>query len=381
MADYYEVLGLQKNASDAEIKRAYRKLAHEHHPDKEGGNTEKFRNINEAYEVLSNPTKRQQYDQFGQTFEQGGPSGGGGDPFSDFARGFGGINWQNDSGIDFGDIFGEIFGGGAFSGGRRGRGRGVDLEISLTLTFLEAVFGVEKEVSFQKQDTCETCRGSGAKPGTKLAVCKTCHGQGQIRKVQRTILGNIANTTTCEICGGTGKIPESPCETCSGRGVHQQIKRVTVKVPAGIDDRQRIRLRNMGEVGYRGSAAGDLYVHVKVQAHPSLKRDGQNIISEVPVSFYQAALGTRVEVETVDGTVELKVPAGTQSGKLFRLRGKGVPALGSGKRGDHLVTVRVVTPTKLTKREKELLSKMAEEKGEVVDIEETVWGKIKNQFE
>jgi len=378
MADFYEILGISKNASEADIRRAYRKLAHEYHPDKTGGDEKKFRQVNEAYEVLSDANKRQQYDRFGSTFAGGASGSGptGGDPFSDFARGFG---FENASGFDFGDIFSDIFGGG-FSSTRGGRGRGVDLELPLAISFSEAVFGVEKKVSFQKQDTCETCRGTGGEPGTKLDTCATCHGTGKIQNIQRTILGNIRSTVTCPKCQGRGKIPQKPCATCKGAGIHRQVKHVTVKVPAGIDDGQRIRLRGLGEAGYQGSTAGDLYVRITVEAHNTLKREGEEIISEIPVSFYQAALGTRVDVETVDGTVELKVSAGTQSGKVIRIRGKGVPALGSNKRGDHMVTIRVVTPTKLTKREKDLLRKMADEKGEIVDIEEGVWDKIKGQF-
>lgn len=378
MADYYDTLGVSKDASESEIKRAYRKLAHQYHPDKQGGDEKKFREVNEAYEALSDPNKRAQYDRFGKTFSG---SGTGGDPFSDFARGFGGFQWQggfSDNGFDFGDIFSDIFGFGGERASRRTRG--IDLEMPIKISFKEAIFGTEKEISFQKKDSCASCNGTGAEPGTKLKSCGTCHGQGKIKQVQRTIIGNITNTTTCGTCEGLGKIPEKPCGSCAGKGVKDQIKKVTVIVPPGIDDGQRIRLKGMGQIGYRGSEPGDLYVRVQVDNHSTLKREGVNIVSEVPVSFYQAALGTRVDVETVDGTVELKIPAGTQSGKLFRLRGKGVPHIGTGKRGDHLVTVRVVTPTKLTKKEKEILRQVASERGELVDIEEGVWDKIKGQF-
>jgi len=376
--DYYEVLGVNKGVAEGELKRAYRKLAQEHHPDKHGGDDKKFKEINQAYQVLSDKNKRAQYDRFGTSFEQSAAGGGfgGQDPFSDFARGFGGAQG---SGFDFGDMFSDIFG---FAGGtgQNGRARGIDLEMPLIITFSEAIFGTEKDVTLQKKDKCQTCAGTGAAPGTKTKGCPRCHGQGQIRKTQRTILGNISTTHTCDVCNGRGKVAEKPCTTCAGRGINQQNKTIRVVVPPGIDDDQRIRLTGQGEVGYKGSDYGDLYVRVDVEAHKSLYRDGTNILSEVPISFYQAALGTRVDVDTVDGEVELKIPSGTQSGKVFRLRGKGVPHLGTKKRGDHLITVHVVTPTKLSRREKELLKKMADEKGELVDIEENVWDKIKGQF-
>ncbi|MDP2932857.1 MAG: DnaJ C-terminal domain-containing protein, partial [bacterium] len=225
------------------------------------------------------------------------------------------------------------------------------------------------------------CNGSGAESGTKLKTCGKCHGQGNIRRVQKTILGNIATSSTCDECSGRGKIPEQKCGSCSGVGIKQQVKTITVIIPPGIDDDQRIRLTGQGEAGYSGSGPGDLFIRVQVQPHPTLRREDLNIISEVPISYYQAALGARIDVETVDGQVELKIPGGTQSGKIFRLRARGVPELNSRHRGDHLVTARVVTPTKLSKKERELFQKLAEEKGEIVDIEGGVWNKIKGQFE
>lgn len=384
MADYYDILGISRSASADDIRRAYRKLAQQHHPDKTGGDDVKFREVNQAYQVLSDEEKRKQYDQFGTTFEQAGAGGygAGGDPFADFARGFGGFSWQNSGqqqgyGFDFGDIFSDIFGGERKGPGRE---RGVDLEMNLDITFTEAVFGAEKEISLQKKDTCPLCEGTGAKPGTKQRTCSKCHGQGKIRRVQRTILGNISTTTTCDLCDGRGKLIDQACDECRGRGMKQQVKTIRVMIPPGIDDDQRIRITGQGEIGYSGGIAGDLFVRIRVKPHPALRRDGFDILSETPISFYQAALGTRVEVETVDGPVELKIPAGTQSGKMFRLRTKGVPHLNSNKRGDHLVTVRVVTPTKLTRKEKEILQRLAAEKSELVDIEGSVWDKIKGQF-
>lgn len=384
MPDYYDSLGIKKDASSDDIRRAYRKLAQQHHPDKTGGGDDKkFREINEAYQVLSDDAKRAQYDRFGTAFSGAGP-GGGADPFSDFGRGFGGFSWQNGQdmgGFDFGDIFSDIFGFNAGSNRTSHRTRGVDLEMNVSISFHEAVFGTEKEVTLQKKDLCPVCGGSGAQPGTKLKTCGKCHGQGNIRRVQKTILGNIATSSTCDACSGRGKIPEQKCGHCSGVGIKQQFKTITVIIPPGIDDDQRIRLTGQGEVGYSGSNPGDLFIRVQVQPHPTLRREDLNIISEVPISFYQATLGARIDVETIDGQVELKIPAGTQSGKIFRLRARGVPELNSHHRGDHLVTARVVTPTKLSKKERELFQKLAEEKGEIVDIEGGVWDKIKGQFE
>lgn len=379
MADFYDILGISRNASADDIRRAYRKLAQEHHPDKTGGDDKKFREINEAYQVLSDQNRRAQYDRFGAAYQQQGGGYSGADPFADFTRGFGGFSSQgSDANFDFGDIFSDIFG---FGTETRGRARGIDLEINVNISFNESVFGTDKEIRLQKKDTCPACAGSGAEPGTKLKTCAKCHGQGQIRKQQRTILGTINTSVVCDACGGRGKLPEIPCSECSGRGIKQQIKTIRVVIPPGISDGQRIRLSGQGEAGYHGSSPGDLYIRVHAEEHPNLKRDGYNIISEVPISFYQAALGTKTDVETVDGVVELRIPAGTQSGKIFRLRNRGVPHLNSKLRGDHLVTVRVVTPTKLSKQEKEILQSLAKENGELVDIEEGVWEKIKNKFE
>jgi molecular chaperone DnaJ len=380
MSDYYSTLGVPKTATPEEIKKAYRRLAHEHHPDKGQGNAEKFKQINEAYQVLSDPNKRAQYDRFGAGFQntggwQGQGAGPGGFDFSgfdfgNFAQGFG----QQAGGYeDAFDIFSDIFGGG---GRRQSRQRGIDLEMDLNLSFEEAVFGAEKEITLEKKDTCPNCSGSGAETGSKISTCPRCHGQGQIRVSRRTILGNMATVTTCDTCQGTGKVPEKVCKECKGSGQLRRSKTIKVKIPAGVDDGSRVRVSGEGEVGYRGSSAGDLYLHLHVQDHPTLKREGQNIHSDVPVSFYQAALGTSVQVLTLDGEVNLKVPAGTQSGKVFRLKGKGVPVVNSSSRGDHYVTVRVVTPTKLTKKEKDLFKKLAEEKGESVEVDEGFWSRI-----
>ena len=382
--DYYQTLGVSKSASAEEIKRAYRKLAHEHHPDKNKGNEGKFKEINEAYQVLSNPEKRAQFDRFGANFQNGaqGQGGGAGAGFNgfDFEDIFGGFSAGGGSafgGEDAFDMFSDIFGGGQKATRRARRERGVDLEMEIYLSFEEAVFGVEKEITLEKADACPHCKGSGAEPGSKVLTCPKCHGQGQIRTTRRTIFGQIASSATCDECDGTGKVPQQACSQCKGAGQVRQAKTLKVKIPAGVEDGQRIRIPNEGEVGYKGSNFGDLYLRLHVSGNKNFNREGVNIRSEAPISFYQAALGTEIDVLTVDGQVRVKIPAGTQSGKAFRLKGQGVPLLHSSGRGDHFVTVHVVTPTKLNKKEKELFKKLAEEKGESVNIDEGFWSKLK----
>ncbi len=372
--DYYQTLGVARTASADEIKKAYRKLAHQHHPDKNQGDEGKFKEINEAYQVLSNPDKRAQYDQFGSTFQNAGRRGAGagfeGFDFSNFSQGFGG-------GGDFEDafdIFSDIFGGRTSRKPRRERG--VDLEMDLELTFDEAVFGVEKEISVERTDTCEVCHGSGAQTGSKINTCSKCHGQGQIKITRKTILGQISTASICDLCEGTGKLPELVCPECRGRGIKKRTKILKVKVPAGVEDGQRIRVSGEGEVGYKGSNYGDLYINLNVAKHKNFRRQGAMIFSEVPISFYQAALGATIEIPVIDGRVSIKVPAGTQTGKEFRLKGKGAYILNSSSRGDHIVTVRVVTPTKLTKKEKDLFKNLAEESGESVNIDEGFWSRF-----
>ncbi|MDP4001150.1 MAG: molecular chaperone DnaJ [bacterium] len=384
--DLYTILGVSKTASADEIKQAYRKLAHKHHPDKGKGDSEKFKEVSEAYQVLSNAEKRGQYDQFGTTFEQarrngqagpggfGGFSGQSGFDFSDFMKGFsaqGGGEYE-----DAFDIFSGIFGGQTTTRRSR-RERGVDLELELGISFDEAVFGVTKKISLEKKDTCITCKGSGAEPNTKVITCPKCHGTGQIQIHRRTILGQVASVSVCDECDGSGKIAEHSCTECSGTGSFRQTKTLEVKIPAGVDDETRIRISNEGEAGYRGSNPGDLYLRLNVQSHSEFKREGQDIYLEIPVSFYQAALGTSIQVPTIDGRVDLKIPAGTQSGKAFRLKNRGVVKVNGSTRGDQYVTVKVVTPAKLTKKEKQLFKQLAEEKGEVVDVDESFWDKFK----
>lgn len=379
--DYYNILGVSKSANADEIKKAYRKLAHQYHPDKGQGNEDKFKEANEAYQVLSNAEKRTQYDQYGQTFEDAQRNGGyggapGGNPFGgfDFGGGFG----QGGVEFDFGDIFGDIFG--SRNERTERRKRGVDLEMPLTISFEEAVFGTQKTIVLEKKDKCPTCKGTGARAGAKIITCPVCHGQGNIHTTRRTIFGNIATSTTCNRCNGEGKIPETPCATCGGAGITRQEKTLQIKIPAGIDDNQRIRIGGEGEVGYRDSKPGDLYLLIHVQKSKEFVRQGQNLLREIPISFAQAALGAKVNLKTLDGEVELKIPSGTQSGKVLRVAGKGVPLINSGRRGDMLVTVKVVVPSKLTKKETELLQKLAELRGESVEISQGLWDSIKGSL-
>lgn len=353
--DYYEVLGLSKGASDDEIKKAFRREAVKHHPDKEGGDETKFKEINEAYEVLKDPSKRQRYDQFGHAGVGG--AAGGGDPFA----GFGGFGAGQEVHFDFGDlglgdIFGEFFATG--TGGPRARTqKGRDVETIIELDFEEAVFGVTQELKLNLEDSCEHCRGTTVEPGHEMKTCETCKGSGQITEAMRTVFGNIQQTKTCKTCQGAGKVPEKVCSVCSGSGTQKKAQSVSLKVPAGIDDGATIRLREHGEAVANGPK-GDLYVHIRVKPHKKFTREGELILSEEHVNMVDAALGTEIEVDTVDGPVKMKVPAGTQSGTDFKLSGHGVPKLKSGSRGAHIVTIVVDTPSKLSKKQKELLEEL-----------------------
>ncbi len=380
--DYYEILGVSKNASSEEIKRAFRKKAHEHHPDKGNGNAEKFKEINEAYQVLSEDGKRKMYDQYGAGFEsRAGAYGqqGQGNPFNGFDFGGGSPFGQGGVDFDLGDIFGDIFGGSRQQASRRSKG--IDLEMTLSISFEHSIFGVEKELTLEKQDSCPTCKGSGAAAGSKVVTCPKCHGQGQIHIQRRTIFGTISSATTCDKCNGMGKIPEKPCPECSGLGVKRMEKTLSVKIPAGIENGQRIRVQGEGEAGYRGSTPGDLFLVIKVLPHKEFRRDGLSLLKDLPVSFTQAALGTKLIVKTLDGDIELKIPAGTQSGTILKVKGKGVPQLNDLKhRGDLLITVQAVVPKKLSKKERDLLKELAKERGETVQIDDDLWQNIKNSF-
>lgn len=346
--DYYEVLGVGKNASADEVKKAFRRLAVQHHPDKEGGDETKFKEVNEAYEVLKDQSKRQRYDQFGHA-GVGGAAGGG----NPFGGGFGGFEGQNVN-FDFGnlgDIFGSFFGGGPR---QHEANRGRDVEVNITLDFEEAVFGSEQELNVTLDDTCDHCKGTMTEPGHELKTCPTCNGSGQVVQVMRTIFGNIQQASPCTTCKRTGKVPEKECTKCHGKGTERKSQAITLKVPAGVDDGAVIRLRERGEAIANGQK-GDLYVNVRVKAHKQFTREGELILSDEHISMVAAALGTEIDVATVDGPVRMKVPAGTQSGTDFKLSGHGVPHLQRETRGAHIVTVVVDTPTKLSKRQRELL--------------------------
>ncbi len=359
--DYYEVLGVGKNASADEIKKAFRRLAVQHHPDKEGGDETKFKEINEAYEVLKDDSKRKRYDQFGHA-GVGGASGGAGG-----FNGFGGFGQGQEMHFDFGDlglgdIFSSFFGGGGQ--GQRGQrqARGRDVETNVEITFEQAVFGTQIELGLNIEDTCEHCKGTTVEPGYELKTCDTCKGSGQVVTVTRTIFGNIQQASICPKCRGRGKIPEKICSVCSGKGTKTKNQKVTLKIPAGIDDGATIRLREHGEAIANGPK-GDLYVNIRVKPHKHFTREGDLILSNQTVSMADAALGTEINVETVDGPVKMKVPAGTQSGTDFKLSSHGVPHMKGETRGAHIVTIIVETPTKLTAAQKELLEQLRSDPG------------------
>lgn len=357
--DYYNILGVGREASSEEIKKAFRRLAHEHHPDK-GGNQDKFKEINEAYQVLGDEKKRQQYNQFGTTFE-GGQGG-----FS----GFGNMGGMNINMEDLGEMFGDIFSGG-FGMSRSGRTatasrpkRGADIEMNLTVEFRDAIFGIEKDIELYKNISCERCDGEGKEPGTEMVTCKTCAGAGAVRQSMRTILGSMQTTSTCSDCGGLGSYPKEVCRDCGGVGAVKGTKKISVKIPAGVDDGGVVRVPKAGEAGARGGSTGDLYIVINVRPDKRFERKGDDIITRLTVPFPVAALGGSREIDIVDGKVELKIPSGTQPGTMLKLKGKGVPHLGKSGRGDHLVEIIVDVPQKLSRKQKELLEELRWEFGE-----------------
>lgn len=362
--DYYEVLGVSKDASADEIKKAFRRKAIEYHPDKQGGDEAKFKEINEAYEVLKDSSKRQRYDQFGHA-GVGGNGASGGDPFSGFG-GFGGAGQEmhfdfGDMGL--GDIFNSFFGGGTGGRTRQRAQRGRDVETSVDISFEDAVFGTETDLKLELEDSCSHCKGTTVEPGHELKTCDQCKGSGQVITVARTVFGNIQQASVCPKCRGKGKVPEKACTNCGGKGTERKRQVVRLKIPAGIDDGSTIRLREHGEAVANGPK-GDLYVNVRVKPHKKFTREGDLILSEEVVSMIDAALGTELEVETVDGPIKMKIPAGTQSGTDFKLSGHGVPHLKKDTRGAHIVTIHVETPTNLSKKQRELLKSFQNEKSQ-----------------
>ena len=359
--DYYNILGVCKGASPEEIKKAFRRKAHECHPDKQGGDEAKFKELNEAYQVLGDETKRSQYDQYGQTFDQARSQGGGSGGFSGFegfSGGSGGFNVDMD---DLGDIlggFGDIFGFGGGSQSRRRTRRGRDIEVVLNLDFKEAVFGVEREISLRKTVSCSKCKGSGAEPGKDSETCPTCRGAGKVIKMQRTILGNMQVQTTCPTCHGEGQVIKEKCRHCKGVGVVSEIASLKIKIPAGIDNGETVRYSGQGEAAAKGGQPGDLYIKARINPDKRFTREDFNILSKAEISVALAALGGKIDIETVDGPVELKIAEGTQSGRVIRLKGKGVPHVHSSARGDHLVEIIVKTPTSLSRKQKEMLREL-----------------------
>ncbi|MBR0352460.1 MAG: molecular chaperone DnaJ [Oscillospiraceae bacterium] len=370
--DYYEVLGVQKGASADEIKKAYRKLAKENHPDLHPGDKaaeERFKEINEAYEILSDEDKRAKYDQYGHAaFDPNAGFGGGFD-------GFGGFG-------DLGDIFGDLFSGFGFGGGATRANpnaprRGENLRVSVNISFEEAAFGCKKDVTIGKVEKCAECNGTGCAPGTTPEVCPDCKGSGQVRTTQRTPFGMAQSTAACSKCKGTGKIIHQPCKTCRGLGSVRKQQKINVTIPAGIDDGQTISLRGQGNAGVNGGSAGDLLVTVIVRPHARFERDGSSVLLDQEISYAQAALGAEVEVPTLDGPVKLTIPEGTQPGSVFRLRGKGIPYLRGSGRGDQFVTVRLGVPKNLTSSQKELLRQFAASMGELDGGKSGIFGKKK----
>jgi len=363
--DYYEILGVDRNATDEEIKRAFRKLAFKYHPDHnhKDGAEDRFKEVNEAYEVLSDSDKRAAYDRFGH----GGAE-------SIWGRGFEGFDFGG-----FGDIFDAFFGG-ATTAARQAPQRGADLHFGITITFEEAAFGCEREINILRTENCSLCSGVGSKPGSQPSRCPNCNGTGQVRRVQQSIFGRFTNITTCGRCHGEGRIITDPCPQCRGTGKEKRQRSIRVKIPAGVDDGSQIRLSGEGETGIRGGSSGSLYITLSIEQHEFFTRDGDNILYELPINFAQAALGAEVEVPTLDGKTKLKVPAGSQTGTVFRLKAQGVPHLHRSGRGDQLVVLIVVTPDSLTKQQRQLFQELASSLSSANMPPSGKWGGLLDRF-
>jgi len=366
--DYYEVLGVNKNATDDELKKAYRKLAKKYHPDANQDNKKeaeaKFKEVNEAYENLSDPQKRRMYDQFGhngpQGFGGGGPFGGQGGYYSYSSSGFDGFGDFGDLGDIFSSFFGGGFGGRSSSRRQTGPKKGADLNLGIEITFEQAFLGVEKEITITRNETCDTCHGNGAKPGTSVTKCTMCNGTGQVTQVQNTILGQMQTRRTCNVCHGSGEVIKEPCESCSGKGTVRKQPKIKVKIPAGIDDNQTVVLRGEGEPGEKGGPKGDLYITVRIKKHSIYTRKGNQVFCEIPITITQATLGADLEIPMVDGTKEIyKIPDGTQTGTKFTIKNKGFKSVNSSSVGDFIFTVTVQTPKRLTKEQRDLLLELA----------------------
>jgi molecular chaperone DnaJ len=346
--DYYAILGVDKKASKDEIKKAFHKMAHKYHPDKSGGDEAKFKEVNEAYQTLSDDQKRASYDQFGSDGPQMGGFGGGGFDgfdFSGFGQGQGGFEF------DIGDMFGGMFGG-----GRTRKPRGNDLQTSMTIDFKESIFGVDKELKVTKPSTCNTCKGDGATPGTKLETCSTCNGAGVVRNIQRTILGSIATNQTCSKCNGSGKIPKDPCKTCRGGGVVNDTRTIKVSIPSGIQNGETLRLSGMGEA-IQGGPSGDLYVHMSVTPHKTISRKGTDLYTNLDIKLTDALLGAQYSIETLDGNEAISIPAGTKIGSNVIIKEKGVP-ISKSRRGNFIVNLNIKLPEKLSKETKAIIEEL-----------------------
>ncbi len=355
--DYYKTLGIEKNASKEEIKKAFHKQAHKFHPDKNNGDDSKFKEANEAYQVLSDDKKRSSYDQFGNADGPQGFGGGQGGPFGgfDFNGGNGGVEF--DMG-DLGDIFGDFFGGG-MGRGRNKVKRGRDISTEINISFEESIFGIEHTVKVNKQSNCNTCGGTGSKPGTKMNTCSVCNGQGQVREIKRSILGNFSTIKTCDNCGGTGKIPSDKCSDCRGAGVKKQDEEITVKIPAGINDGESLRVNGRGEA-INGGESGDLYIKLNVKKHPIYSRDGTNLLMDLKIKLTEALLGVTYNLKTLDNhNIEVKIPEGINNGEMLRVRGKGVPSVHG--RGDIIIRIQIDMPNKLSRKTREVIEMLKEE--------------------
>ncbi|MDR3519326.1 MAG: molecular chaperone DnaJ [Candidatus Pacebacteria bacterium] len=360
--DYYETLGINKGASKDEIKKAFYKLAQKYHPDKKGGNEAKFKQVNEAYQVLSDDAKRSKYDQFGSGFENAGAGN-----YGDAQGGFGGFNASDFGGFqgagadfDFGnlnDIFSDFFGGG-MGGGRPQARRGRDISTEIQISFSESIFGVARKILITKTSTCLTCHGSGAKAGTKMETCKHCNGQGQIHEQKRTIFGNIASTKICEVCLGTGEVPREICEHCKGKGVLRREEEISINIPVGIRDGEMIRMTGMGEAVFKGTA-GDLYIKINVIPHSVFKRDGNDLVMNLNLKLSDALLGTKYPIQTLDGNIEVTIPEGVSINEILRVKGKGVPT--KNKRGDLLIKLNIKLPEKLSHQSRKLIEELKKE--------------------